>query len=101
VDPNRGLRVNEFEVRRDDERQLVHFYYRNYRTTGMLNRLDQIVNPLVSQVAYDRSDGALVRVTTPLEEGMEIEARSRLVAFTSELDPMLDRVWPTEAPTEP
>jgi hypothetical protein len=66
----------------------------------MLGRTDQIVDRLVSRVAYDRSDGALVRVTTPLEAGMEIEARSRLVAFTAELDPLLDRVWPTERASE-
>ena len=101
VDPQRGLRANEFEVQRDEELRLIHFYYRNYRTTGMLGGLDQILDRLVSRLVDNRSDGALVRVATPLEAGSQFEARSRLVAFTAELDPMLDHIWPTETPAGP
>jgi len=98
VDPERGLRVNEIEVDNEGNRQLVHFWYRSFRSTGLLGAVDQVRDRLVSRLRHDRSDGALVRVSTSLSEGDLVGARSRLMAFGAHLDRLLDDHWPEEHP---
>jgi len=97
VDPERGLQANEFEVVREGRHQLVHYWYRSYRNTGLLGGADQILDRLVGRLLDDRSDGALVRVSTPIRTDAA-EARSRLVSFAAQLDPLLQEHWPREAP---
>lgn len=96
VRPGSDLRVNEFLVSRDDERRLVHFWFRSYRSTGMLGDLDQNIDRLLGRLFDDRADGALVRVSTPLMGYDEVNARSRLLYFASAVDPLLGQHWPRE-----
>lgn len=98
VAPGSPLRVNEYVVERDGERQLVHFWYRSHRSTGLLGGLDQNVDRLVGRLTAGRADGALVRLSTPLRGGDDVEARGRLLSFAAALDPLLAERWPTEAP---
>jgi EpsI family protein len=102
VDRARSLRAHEFAVERNGERQLVHFWYRSYRRTGLLGSMDQVLDRLVGRLLQGRADGALVRVSTPIERGDElVEARGRLVSFAAALDPLLEAHWPREAETPP
>lgn len=98
--PDGELRVNEYVVERDGERQLVHFWYRSHRQTGLLGGLDQNLDRLLGRLLDGRADGALVRLSTPLREGEEVQARSRLLAFAERLDPMLAARWPEERPRD-
>jgi len=98
VDEARGLRVNELEVEKDGERSLVHFWYRSYRRTGLLGPVDQVLDRFLNRMRHDRSDGALVRVSTRLEPGDLVGARSRLASLGGQLDALLDAHWPHEAP---
>ena len=98
IDPGRGLRANEFEAVREGTRQLVFYWYRSYRGTGLLGTFDQVLDRLAGRIFDHRSDGAIVRASTLIRPGAEEEARRRLRAFASELDPLLDEVWPTERP---
>jgi len=98
VTPATHLRVNEYRVERGDERQLVHFYYRSHLRTGMLGGLDQNLDRIVGRIAYGRADGALIRLSTPIGAEGEVEARGRLIAFASDLDPQLGPHWPIESP---
>jgi EpsI family protein len=91
-----GLRVNEYQLEREGDRRLVLFWYRSHRRTGMLGGLDQNLDRIVGRLRHGRADGALVRVSTPLLPDGEIEARGRLMAFASALDPLLDGHWPVE-----
>ena len=100
VDPGGGLRVNEYVVERDGERQLVHFWFRSHRRTGLLGGLDQNVDRLVGRLRDGRADGALVRLSTDLRDGDLVQARGRLLAFASALDPMLAERWPEERPAD-
>jgi EpsI family protein len=98
VEGDSGRRVNEYRVERAAERQLVHFWYRSARRTGMVGGLDQNLDRILDRLQRGRSDGALVRLSTRLGPGGEPEARARLFALGNELDRQLERYWPTERP---
>jgi EpsI family protein len=97
VAPNGELRTNEYLVERDGERRLVHFWYRSVRRTGMLGGWDLNVDRFVGRLSDDRADGALIRISTPLNGDDEISARGRLLGFASALDPLIAERWPTES----
>ena len=98
VDAPRDLRANEAMAELEGEQRLVLFWYRSYRRTGILGTFGLNVDHMLGRLTEGRADGALVRVSTPLEEGEEFAARSRLVSFARILDPEIDRHWPTEVP---
>ncbi|NNL67776.1 MAG: EpsI family protein [Myxococcales bacterium] len=94
-----GLRVNELEVQKDGNRALVHFWYRSFRSTGLLGGTDQVLDRFVGRLRHARSDGALVRLSTPLEADDDwLAARSRLASFVGPLDALLAEHWPDERP---
>lgn len=90
------LRVNEFLIEREGEQRLVHFWYRSHRQTGILGGWAQNVDRFVGRIAGDRADGALIRISTPLDGEDVVVARGRLMAFASHLDPMIGMRWPSE-----
>jgi EpsI family protein len=96
VAPERSLRGNEYLLDRDGEGRLVLFWYRSFRRTGLLGGLDQNIDRIIGRLSEGRADGALIRISTSLQAGGEIAARGRLMAFASELDPLLDEHWPVE-----
>lgn len=96
VSPERGLRANEYVLERDGERRLVLFWYRSHRSTGLLGGLDQSLDRIVGRLGHGRADGALIRISTPMPAGGEVQARGRLMSFASQLDPLLDEHWPVE-----
>jgi EpsI family protein len=98
IDRERGLRANELSVEKAGSPHLVHFWYRSSRATGLLGTKDQLVDRFLGRLAGSRSDGALVRLSTPLDDGDETVARSRLSSFGSELDGLLEARWPLERP---
>ena len=98
VTPGTDLRVNEYLVERNGDRQLVHFWYRSHLRTGMLGGLDQNLDRILGRIAYGRADGALIRLSTPIGSEGETLARSRLIAFAAELDPIFAEHWPRESP---
>jgi EpsI family protein len=96
VVPNGELQVNEYLVARDGERRLVHFWYRSARRTGMIRGWEQNIDRFVGRLTTGRADGALIRISTPLNGDDEVNARGRLLGFASALDPLLAERWPTE-----
>ncbi|MGH0037070.1 MAG: exosortase C-terminal domain/associated protein EpsI [Myxococcota bacterium] len=96
VDPGGELRVNEYLVEREGQRRLVHFWYRSHRRTGLLGGLDQNVDRFLGRLFDRRADGALIRISTPLDAAGETAARSRLSAFGSAIDPVIGDHWPNE-----
>lgn len=93
-----GLRVNEYRVENNGERQLVHFWFRSFRSTGLLGIVDQTRDRLFGRLIEGRADGALVRLSTGLRGGDEVDARTRLLAFAARLEPELAAHWPVETP---
>jgi EpsI family protein len=88
---------NELIVENEFGRRLVIFWYQSSHSSGMLGGLDQALDHFVSRIRIGRADGSLVRLSTPLQRGEEIEtARSRLRSFAREIAPLLESHWPTE-----
>jgi EpsI family protein len=91
-------RVNEYRVERDGEAQLVHFWYRSARSTGMIGGVDQRLDQILGRIQTGRADGALIRVSAILDGSPESEVRERLLEFGSELDRQVAQYWPIESP---
>jgi len=97
--PGGRFRANEYAVELSGERQLVHFWFRSHRSTGLLGGWDQTADRLLGRLLAGRADGALVRLSTSLRPGEElVTARSRLLQFAGRLEPALATHWPTEHP---
>ena len=94
------LRVNELVVSLDGERQLVHYWFRSFDKTGLLGDFDRTFDRLFGRLLHDRADGALVRVSTRIEDGNRDIARERLLAFDASFDALLASHWPREAPAK-
>jgi EpsI family protein len=93
-----GLHVNEYVVERDGMRQLVHFWFRSARATGLLSEWDRALDQIQGRLRGERADGSLVRVSTPLaQRDLEVE-RSRMLRFAERLDEQLGAHWPRELP---
>jgi len=101
IDPAGDLRVNEYVVEQDGQRRLVQFWYRSHRRTGILGGLDQNIDRMMGRLLDGRADGALIRISTPIEGADPVVARSRLRSFAILIDPLLGEHWPTERPTTP
>jgi len=93
----RPFEANEWIVSRGGERRLVQHWYRSARRTGMLGNLSLGLDHLHGRLHGGRADGALVRISTPLEPSEEA-ARARLNEFAAALETQLARAWPTEEP---
>lgn len=93
-----GLRVNEYVVSQGGEWQLVHFWFRSYRRTGLLGAVDRSVDRLLGRLSQGRADGALIRLSTGLAGRDVVPARARLLGFAAQLEPALSRHWPSEIP---
>jgi EpsI family protein len=92
------LRLTEYLVEQGATRQLVQFWFRSYRRTGMLDGWDQTLDHVVGRFETGRADGALVRVSARLGDDGADAARARLLAFAATLDAELAAHWPTETP---
>lgn len=92
-----ALQATEYVVVRDDVEQLVQFWYRSHRRTGMLGGLDQNIDRMLGLLLDGRADGALVRISTDVRNGDRETARSRLRSFGTLIDRALADHWPVEA----
>jgi EpsI family protein len=95
LDAPRALRANEWIVEREGVRELVIYWFRSHRRSGMLGGFDASIDKLVGRLVDGRADGALVRVSTRLELD-DAPTRSRLRAFAAAVDAQLDGHWPLE-----
>jgi EpsI family protein len=101
IDAGGGLHVNELVVSLRGERQLVHYWFRSFRQTGLRGGFDQLLDHMVGRLFYGRADGSLVRVSTPFQREDALVARSRLLAFDTSFDALLAAHWPSEIPASP
>jgi len=94
-----GLRVREYVVEDAGAQRLVHFWYRTYRSTGLLSRWSLGWDHLVGRLVAGRADGALVRLSTPMPPGELHAARARLLALDRRVEAALEEHWPREGST--
>jgi EpsI family protein len=84
--------VNEYVIQRDQDKQLVFYWYQG-RGRVIAGEYSGKFWMVADAISRNRTDGALVRVITPIRDG-EAQARARLMAFTQALVPYLDEFIP-------
>ena len=88
----RQIVVNEYVIQRDQDKQLVLYWYQA-RGRVIASEYAAKFWMVTDAVSKNRTDGALVRVITPVANN-EAAAQARLVSFTQSLFPQLDQVIP-------
>jgi EpsI family protein len=92
VPSGRKIVVNEYMIQRDQNKQLVFYWYQS-RGRVIASEYAGKFWMVADAISRNRTDGALVRVITPMNDG-EDRARARLVSFTQTLFPSLDQLIP-------
>ena len=88
----RQIVVNEYVVQQDQNKQLVFYWYQG-RGRIIASEYAGKFWMVADAIYRNRTDGALVRLITPLNDGDE-KARARLLNFTQILFPYLDELLP-------
>jgi EpsI family protein len=90
------LPFNRAIIARDNDRQLVYYWFVQ-RGRNVANEYWSKWHLLVDAVTKNRTDGALVRLVTPLRpDEPEDAADVRLRSFIEELEPRLKAYLPAE-----
>ncbi len=97
-EPTSGNRANEYVVELEGQRRLVLFWFQSFRSQSLLSTAGLRFDHVLGQLSQGRGDGALVRLSTPIEKGDITAARSRLLGFAALLEEPLADAWPKETP---
>ena len=92
-----GIHVNRVEISLGEQRQLVYYWFAQ---RGRVLTSEYLVKWYIFQdgLTQNRTDGSLVRLTTPVGGGEGIaEADARLEAFVRDIDPKLNYYLPGPA----
>ena len=91
--------INRAIIERDGSRQLVYYWY-DERGRSIANEYWSKWYLLLDAIVKNRSDGALIRLITPIAPGeLDRDADNRLRAFMQELLPHLRDYLPSEVGT--
>jgi EpsI family protein len=88
--------ATEYVVEKNGERRLVLFWFRSSRGNTTLSSRHIAWDHLLNRVQSGRADGSLIRLSTPLPSGQEVDARSRLLYFVEQLNREFETRWPAE-----
>lgn len=93
--PGEDPRINELIVNRDGKRRLVHFWYATHRSTAIASETGLTLDHLAGRLSSaGRADGALVRLSTPIDARGLDPARDRLRTFSRFLVREINQSWP-------
>src|ERR1700732_3999823 len=86
--------ANRYVIAKGDSRQLVLYWYWAH-DRGVASEYWAKYYLVADSMRMNRSDGALVRITTPMYSGETAEAaQQRLLPFASDVAPLLDNYIP-------
>jgi EpsI family protein len=88
----RQIVVNEYLIQQDENKQLVFYWYQG-RSRVYASEYAGKVWMVIDAISRNRTDGALVRLITPIIDN-EASARARLVDFTQSVFAQLDELIP-------
>jgi EpsI family protein len=92
--PGRRIEVNRYVIRKGEDRQIALYWYEG-RGRAVANEYQSRALLVWDALRRNRSDGALVRITSPVAKGQAIEdAERQAVAFGAQLLPQLSRYIP-------
>jgi EpsI family protein len=88
----RQIVVNDYIIQKDLSKQMVLYWYQG---RGRINASEYAGKfwTVADAISRNRTDGALVRLTTAMDDG-EAKARTRLISFAQSLFPNLDAIIP-------
>jgi len=92
VPTGRDIVVNEYVIAQDQDKELVFYWYQG-RGRVIASEYVGKFWMVADAISRNRTDGALVRVITPMNDG-EDRARARLTSFTQALFPSLEQLIP-------
>ena len=84
--------VNEYVVAKGTDKRLVLYWYQG-RGRVIASEYWGKVWMVMDAIKRNRTDGALVRLVTPIDDG-ESNAQARLEGFVRQLYPQLDKFIP-------
>lgn len=90
------LEVNRAVISRGEQRQLVYYWFQQ-RGRNLTDEFEVKWHILADGVTRRRSDGALLRLVTPIDTGAvggEAQAEARLAAFLAQVHPRLPAFVP-------
>jgi EpsI family protein len=96
LDDSNGKRFNvgEYVINNGETRQFVVYWYQAHGRS-IANEYRAKAYMLADAIRYNRTDGALVRVITPIAAGEPVDvARQRALRFTSLMTPFLPQFIP-------
>ena len=97
---NLSLPINRVVIAQNSDKQLVYYWFVQ-RGRNVANEYWSKWHLFVDAIAQNRTDGALVRLTTPLYPGeTEEKADERLQSFIQELEPRLSAFLPRQSPPD-
>jgi len=88
----RQITVNEYVIQQDLNKQMVFYWYQSQGRV-IASEYSAKFWMVADAISRNRTDGALVRVITPMNDGQE-NARARLIQFTQVLFPQLKGILP-------
>lgn len=91
----RGRRITEKEalMGKDGDRRLVVWWY-NAGSRPLENRIRYVYTMLAMSTFTGRTDGSMIRMDTPVENGNEAAAYKRIEEFRKSFNLFLDRALP-------
>src|SRR5271169_1077712 len=92
VPGDRQITVNEYVIQQGLDKQLVFYWYQG-RGRVIASEYSGKFWMVADAISRNRTDGALVRLITPMNDG-EAKARARLASFSQVLLPHLDEFIP-------
>jgi EpsI family protein len=92
ISGGQNIAVNEYVIQKDQEKQLVFYWYQG-RGRVIASEYSGKFWMIMDAITRNRTDGALVRVITPMNDG-EAKAYARLLGFTRVLFPNVDALIP-------
>ena len=88
--------LNELVVEQGGARRLVRFWYQTHRTKRIATESGLTIDHVLGRLSpTGRADGALVRLSTPIDESGIEPARQRLRDFAAVFEPILRENWPS------
>jgi EpsI family protein len=90
--PARQIVVNDYVIQKDLNKQMVLYWYQG-RGRVIASEYAGKFWMVTDAISRNRTDGALVRLITPMNDG-EAKARMRLIGFAQSLFPDLDAIIP-------
>jgi EpsI family protein len=90
----RRIEVNRYVIRKGEDRQIALYWYEG-RGRAVANEYESRALLVWDALRHNRSDGALVRITSPVARGQTIgDAERQALAFGADLLPLLPRYIP-------